>query len=190
MSLQNNFMKDLMQAWIREIPEITTFTKPSLYEKTIQKKDADAFLLLLYIQDNYANNADKNILKKRDFLRSAINAGCPDIVALLLDSKNININQQDANGRNPLITAVQSENLEIVSLLLDVPGINTELCNKAQQTPLSIAITKNNPAMVKVLLDAGADHNAIVNNETLLAIATRRGFTEIVEILTQAANSA
>ncbi|AXK61119.1 ankyrin repeat domain-containing protein [Candidatus Chromulinivorax destructor] len=190
MADKNNFMKKFIDSWIDKIPAIKKYVTLHSYHTIIRANDSDAFLLLLYLQDNYADDADQEKLKISNYLITASQNGSLDIVVLLLRQQNIAINEQNSNGITPLIAAIQSGNLEIVSLLLSVPGIDTEIANRNKWTPLYIAIFKNNPAMVKLLLDAGAHHHITIHNETLLDIATRKGYTQIVEFLTQAQNNA
>lgn len=190
MAAQNKFMKKFIDRWIMDkMPTSKEYVKNYYYNTLIWANDSDAFLLLLYIKDNYADAADKEKLKISNFLITASQKGSLDIVALLLRQQNITINEQNSSGITPLIAAINSGNLEVVSLLLSAPGIDTELPPFNQCTPLCIAIRKNNPAMVKLLLDAGAHHHVIIHNSTLLDIATERGYTQIVELLTQAQNN-
>ena len=73
----------------------------------------------------------------------------------VIDTKNLDLNQQDQDGNTALIYAVVNQKPDHVALLLD-RGVDPNLANNGGGTPLAYAFGQ--PEIEQMLIDAGA-HN-------------------------------
>ena len=106
----------------------------------------------------------------------------------ILDSKNVNVNIKDENGRTPLDYALQYSSPEIINRILDLNGdINAK--DKNNSTPFMYAFDvlslKNKPEMIKIInrmLDLNPDVNVKDNSDgwTPLTLAISFSDTEII----------
>ncbi|XP_043484103.1 putative ankyrin repeat protein RF_0381 isoform X2 [Leptopilina heterotoma] len=113
-------------------------------------------------------------------LRCAINEGNAETVKELLQ-KEININDQDRDGKTILYHAVNAGNLLIVEEILKYrPDINEE------KYALHIAVENGHKEIVELLLEPkfGAEINCKNDNgNTPLYVSARKGNTEIFKML-------
>jgi len=107
-----------------------------------------------------------------------------------------NPNPDDHAGFPPLVAAISCANprpgspgrqdvADILRLLLEF-GADPNQRGINDYTPLHMAVGERSVTAIRILLDAGADRNArtrIDDFETPLEMATRAGFTEIVNLL-------
>lgn len=107
--------------------------------------------------------------------------------------EHIDLNQSDAKGRTPLVTAASTGSVPIARILLDA-GADVNVGGKRVPTvlftprsgykPLTQAVDVGNVEMIRFLLSHGADPNAKDDeNESVFLAAVRYGNLEIVDIL-------
>ncbi|WP_338966784.1 ankyrin repeat domain-containing protein [Spiroplasma endosymbiont of Lonchoptera lutea] len=112
---------------------------------------------LLIILNNKNSEMINDFLMDWSPLQYAIFHGNLDIVKLLLEN-GANINLQNNNGNNALITAVENGHTDIVKLLLK-NGADINHQNKFGITPLITAATYGELDIMKLLLEKGANIN-------------------------------
>jgi len=120
-----------------------------------------------------------------------------EFIKLVLDS-GADVNLGNKNGNTPISVALARGDSEILQLLIDYGGeINTK--NGMNVTPLYQAIQGNQASIVlafgnnepkleniKILINAGADVNAVCNNESILDLAYEIKNEEVIKILKDA----
>eukprot|EP01062_Namystynia_karyoxenos_P031595 TRINITY_DN23433_c0_g1_i1.p1 TRINITY_DN23433_c0_g1~~TRINITY_DN23433_c0_g1_i1.p1 ORF type:complete len:1217 (+),score=319.22 TRINITY_DN23433_c0_g1_i1:87-3653(+) len=117
--------------------------------------------------------------------------GHTDVLRALAAVPATNLQQCRRDGRAPLHIAVQCGHADSVSFLISA-GADPNLEGKGPgqgNTPLGLACFMGHPAVVAVLLAAGADVNAAdakFRGETPFAIATRKGHTQVADLLRRA----
>ena len=74
-----------------------------------------------------------------------------NLAKFLIESKKININEQNKNGDTPLHKAVQLSNYKLVNLLLE-NNANTNIQNNQNETPLHFAANIGDYKIIKLLL--------------------------------------
>ncbi|WP_338967567.1 ankyrin repeat domain-containing protein [Spiroplasma endosymbiont of Lonchoptera lutea] len=137
---------------------------------------------LLIILNNKNSEMINDFLMDWSPLQYAIFHGNLDIVKLLLEN-GANINLQNNNGNNALITAVENGHTDIVKLLLK-NGADINHQNKFGITPLITAATYGELDIMKLLLEKGANINH--QNKfgiTPLITAATYGKLDIVKLL-------
>lgn len=82
----------------------------------------------------------------------------------------------------PLFIAAEHGHIEAVRLLLD-KGANPNLKYTLNGTPLCAAVYHNHADVVSLLLSRGADFTIKNNDETVLKIARKRQYQDIVNLL-------
>ena len=82
--------------------------------------------------------------------------GHTDIVAILLGTPGIHINQHNNINQTPLNIASDNGNTEIVRLLLQQPNIDLNKQDDWNDSPLGAAKKKNHTEIIQLLTDAGA----------------------------------
>ena len=113
----------------------------------------------------------------------SLEAVCPStqIIKLLLAAGSL-INEQDAFGMTPLLTAAQS-NFHALRILLE-HGAEINTCDNDGETSLMIAITYSQYDIVQLLLQEGARYDqANKSSMTALHHAARFGSIRTMEIL-------
>jgi ankyrin repeat protein len=112
------------------------------------------------------------------------------VVALLV-THGANVSIRSKRGESALADAARRGDLEAARLLLD-KGADVNIVDYRGYTPLILAaqFDRDSPELVRLLLSRGADVNAVAEGLTALTIAERRGETELVRILRQAAATA
>ena len=107
-----------------------------------------------------------------------------DVSALQqLIASGANLEQQDAKGRTPLMTAAAQGHTQIATVLLDA-GADVNATNPRGGTPLMYAVVSGNPETVRILLSRGANINqAGANGWTAMMIAAAKGRKEIAQML-------
>lgn len=105
------------------------------------------------------------------------------IVRLLIETKEIDLGQEDWRGRSALHLAVMHSDVEITQMLLN-KGADVNAADKSGTTPLSTAVSLGNLRTVEMLLDKGADTHAADNKgRTPLTIAVAEGYESIAEMV-------
>ncbi len=123
---------------------------------------------------------------RRDALSSAVIAGDPEIVKLLL-TKDTDVNARGFAGGTLLMLAADGDS-SLVKFLVE-RGADVNLKDDEGTTALMKAVTsyhKTNTAAMKYLIDRGADVNDSNNKgETALILAVKKGNPEMVKILVE-----
>ena len=139
-----------------------------------------------------AHGADLRIQDQRG--RSALNhdqgsldskEGYESVVRILI-SHGADVNNRTSDGFTPLMGAARIGDLSAAALLIDHGAVVNIKCatGLSGYTPLHIATAGDHAQVVKLLVDHGADINATNDvGETALIIAKKKGYEEIVAIL-------
>ena len=129
-------------------------------------------------------NVNLGTLKGSTALCIAAQLGREEVVKLLLEVSNININASKFDGTTPLIGAVVTNFPGIVELLIK-RGANVNIPFKDGTPALSMVAELDNIEMARVLLRTPdiQINRAGRDRLTALAIASRKGHKEIVELL-------
>jgi ankyrin repeat protein len=85
----------------------------------------------------------------------AAEKGHEGVVALLLDTGNVDVNSRDTIRFTPLLWAARGGYEAIVRLLLDTGKVDVNSEDKNAQSPLSWAAGEGHEAVVRLLLDTG-----------------------------------
>ena len=107
------------------------------------------------------------------------------IGTLKLIRSGANVNEADANGSTPLMTACRWADLAMVKLLL-ANGANANQPRTAKgRTPLMVACAYYSGILItKALVEKGADVNAVANDgTTALMLAAKNAKLDVVEYL-------
>jgi ankyrin repeat protein len=121
--------------------------------------------------------SDQNSLLPFDY---ALLQGEAEEVELLMAATNAlrsELDQQDENGRTPLIRAVILGNIAVVKDLL-AQGANTDIRDKQLHSALSLAIKKNRDDIAEILVSNGAEYSKAIKAKTApqLLKAIERGY--------------
>jgi ankyrin repeat protein len=116
-----------------------------------------------------------NHVKGEDLLHQAIIENSPVVVQFLV-SHGVNLNAPDANGKAPLIVAIEKEYSNIADMLIQAKA-NLEIRRQSDNySPLEIAISMNNNYIATQLLFANANPNSgRPGQPNLLALALNKG---------------
>ena len=87
------------------------------------------------------------------------------VVALLLETPNIDVNQKDDKGRSALHQSVTCGNNEALGLLLNASGIDVNIVDKKGRSALHEAASDNNIEALEQLLDVSSIDVNIVDND-------------------------
>jgi pectate lyase len=103
-------------------------------------------------------------------------------------NQGIAVDLKDTNGRTPLYYGVLAGNAELVRFLAE-QGADVNVQEQGSQaTPLRHAVVRQDKDIVEILLVHGADIDISDRRGlTPLDLARRRGYAEIIELLTKAA---
>jgi ankyrin repeat protein len=144
------------------------------------------------LKDAQINAVDPLLLHFNNFFMTIKSFnGHKEIVKMLLQEKNIEINQQDRDGSTALIEASAKGHKEIVQLLLQEKNIDI---NKQDiwdgSTALMLASKYGQKEIVEILLQK---NNIEINQQveygnTALMLASQKGHKEIVQMLLQDKN--
>ena len=133
------------------------------------------------------NGADVNTFDRGGWtpLHTAVAENKKDMVQWLLAHK-ADVNAMTKDGQSPLYVAARNSYLNLVELLL-ANGADVNASGFDGWTPLHAAVVEaNNQDIVELLLTKKAYVNAADNEgRTPLHMASRRGYTNIVELLRQ-----
>lgn len=142
--LKRNFSKSIEVDYVYEDPDNKT-----LLDIACSSKNKSKFVELLL---KYGANVNlQNKVLKKGPIHLAVLASDSDTFQLLVDCKNIDINQPDRAGDTALHLAAQQQKEDFVKLLLEHPDIEVNKTNKKNQTALHIAISKNNRQITELL---------------------------------------
>lgn len=117
----------------------------------------------------------------------------PEIIQLVVEnteilemclSAGINANISDADGRTPLVYAVETGLRDSVKILLD-QGANPDMVTGSNDTPLLLAAEYDYIPIAGLLIEAGADVNAVSSKtgDTPLMTAVRKGSLDMMKAL-------
>ena len=101
--------------------------------------------------------------------------------SLLLTKAGCMINQENTNGKTPLIIAIWYYKINVINELI-ARGVNVNHCTKNNVTALWTAADKKDENLMKILLDAGANPN-IGRPALVTCVAERYPSVECVKIL-------
>ena len=168
-------------AWRHVLVQVTNVVQFSCLKGLVSLLDH----ALEYCQD-HAQMIDMPQLDGMTPLILAAFGGSPAVVKRLLQTRKVNINLRDANGRTPLSWAAIKGYETIAQMLLQA-GAKVEAQNKEGRTPLFWAAGYGHVACVKVLLKAGAKIEAQDEiGQTPLSYAAQSGCEACVQLLLQA----
>ena len=116
--------------------------------------------------------------------------GHSEVVKLLLDKKDIQVNQGDRCGATPLIHAAKKGHLEVVKLLLERDNIHVNQGDKYGYTPLSLAAMQGRSELLKLLLEKDdiQVNQGDIWGDTPLYKAVIGGHREIIKLLQRERN--
>ena len=109
------------------------------------------------------------------------------ILRLLLLERNLDVNEQDADGRTIMHWVAKVDSTAVVQLLLD-QGADLTLRDRDGRTPMHIAAFCRCPSALTLLLDSLEEYNinsTDSSGNTLLHLAARAGYAGIVSDLIQ-----
>lgn len=75
-----------------------------------------------------------------------------NVIKMFLETKSININAQNNDGKTPLYLAIEKNNLDIVELLLEESTIDINISDNFMKSPLMVAYENNFYDIVFMLL--------------------------------------
>jgi ankyrin repeat protein len=138
------------------------------------------------IQNISINHAKKN---GNTALHIASVRGHRDVVALLLQCKQITVDARNSQDVTPLIMASQEGYIEIVEMLLHHDA-QVNLRSKKGTTALFAASAFGHTQVVTLLLRHGADPSVMTDDGfSAIAIAYQEGYDDIKEILLQVSSN-
>jgi ankyrin repeat protein len=114
-------------------------------------KDVVAFLLEKGIDVNQTDKYDE--IMWATALMYASQEGHAEVVKMLIQHKNIDINQQNENGKTALMLASERGHEDIVKMLLEKENIEINQGDKDGWTALMLASRKGHDKIVKMLLE-------------------------------------
>ena len=97
--------------------------------------------------------ANVNIEKDKTGLMHAVRYKNNSVVALLLKTPNIDVNQRDDYRRCALHWAVTKENNEALKLLLNAPGVDVNIVDNSRKSVLHRAVLADNIEALELLLN-------------------------------------
>lgn len=121
--------------------------------------------------------------------QAAVQGDIPALQSFL--ANGVNVDQMEDEGYTPLIYAAQEGQNNVVEFLLN-NGANVNATNLYGWTPLMAAVAGGHVDTVKLLLERGVEVKAkagVLTNppeDTAIAIATRKGYFDIVGLLKEA----
>lgn len=107
------------------------------------------------------------------------------ILRLMLLERNLDVNEQDADGRTIMHWVATVDSTSVIYMLLD-QGADLTLRDRDGRTPMHIAAFCRCPSVLTLLLDNAEDYNinsADSSGNTLLHLAARAGYGSIVSDL-------
>ena len=121
-------------------------------------------------------------------LHQACDGGHVDVARKLVTEYGADVNARDNNDNTPLTLAAYFGKIEVVRMFITEFHVNMETKGKLGGTALHKACFSGKEDVVRMLVsEFGADVNARDNqNKTPLDIATSKGFSAIVDVLSQA----
>ena len=107
------------------------------------------------------------------------------VVKLLLENRDVNINEVSENGPTLMIHAASRGYDKMVKILLEKEQIRVNQANKDGKTPLIIAAYKGHDKVVKILLEKEqiCVNQADKNDQTPLITAAWEGHVKVVKML-------
>lgn len=130
---------------------------------------------------NGADANDKNEAGGTALMMAAIKGQQEILQALISGGATVNVKNKE--GWTPLMYAAWNGHTTVVRTLVD-KGADVDAKNQEGWTPLLCAVWKGNTAAVQTLLSHGASAQAKnKDGETALQLATRRKYSEIIQLL-------
>lgn len=172
---------NLIHSFLKQFKEIRYNNLYEIIEKTCENGN---FELFRYFERNKFNKTKFDnlfLLHKSTFSESE------DIVQLLLTRKNLDIDQKDdLNGETAFHIACQSSSSEVSRILMNhYCDINSQ-STKTGHTGLHFACENRNLKIINIILEQPrliVDIKDNVYFETVLHVAARRGFDDIILLL-------
>lgn len=142
-------------------------------------------LMIFSSKTNQTQTIDQTAIIRKKFaeVNTAITDG--DMVALTKLLRDANFEAEDENGYNLLDIGIHSGNREVVQMMLTC-GAKVDKIKSNGETSIFEAVRKHNLPMLEFLVSKGADltlNFSGSNHETILGIAAKNGFLDIVKYL-------
>ncbi|XP_067141743.1 ankyrin repeat domain-containing protein 7-like [Centruroides vittatus] len=118
--------------------------------ETIQRKSASTAKLSILSTIDSTLQAREQKRTKSSLLHMAISQGKKDIVSNLL-SEDLDVNDQDAEGRTPLMNAVEYKQYDLLNYLIE-QGAEVDHIDKNGNTALHIALDTGSYDMAHIIL--------------------------------------
>jgi cytochrome c len=116
-------------------------------------------------------------------IHDAAQKGDVAAIAAALDT-GANVNESDGTA-TPLYYAVRRGHFEAAKLLIE-RGADVNMPSALGALPLAPAAGRGKIEFIKLLLDHGANPNSVIDSETVLHIAVKRGCLDCVKALVEA----
>jgi ankyrin repeat protein len=126
-----------------------------------------------------------DIIYGKSLLSRATRDGNEEVIRLLLERKDVDVNNQDADGQYALQIATKQHLNSIVELLLGAENIDTNSKDVYGSTALTLAASGDNATAVRLFLQREDIRINSTNNDgkTALIAATEMGHESIVQML-------
>lgn len=172
---------NLLYTFLKQFKEIRFSSELEVLEIACQNGNFELFRFFNRNKFNRTKFLSLFLLHKSTYSESE------DIVQLLLNRKEIDIDQKDdKNGQTAFHIACQNSSHEVSRILMNhYCDINAQ-CNKKGYTGLHFACENGHLKIINIILEQlnlMVDIKDKINYETPLHIASRRGFQEIVLLL-------
>lgn len=143
-------------------------------------KDNDPFEFIDHL-NGFHHYDYKDETTGNSLLHECINyCNYPALIELL--SKGANFNIQNNQSLTPLHIAIWKGYLHLAAPLLKA-GADVDAHDAEGRVPLYFAVERGDVRSMRLLLDFHADPNKIIRQKSLLAIASRRGYSAAIKLL-------
>ncbi|CAB3258050.1 unnamed protein product [Arctia plantaginis] len=134
-------------------------------------------------QDPYLATVDAKDDMGQTVLHAAVRTNWTDGVCIALGA-GASVFMKANDGDSPIHSAAAVGDIHILQHILSVAKYAIDYRNQKGQTALFVAIMQNNLEIVKILIDNGASLSIVLpDHQTVLHIAARYGYTDILEYL-------
>jgi ankyrin repeat protein len=138
---------------------------------------------VLIARDSQLDSLDDN---QRSILWHSVDKGLAKTTALLIDSREIEINQTDVKGHSALTQAVINGHFDIVRMLISA-GADVGTLTNEKNSLLMLAVLSRSQAVVEFLLTREIDVNARDSvGDTALMLAASTAQNRMIEMLVNA----
>ncbi|KAL7955690.1 ankyrin [Trichoderma compactum] len=161
-----------------------------LYE-AVKKKNSKLVQQLVTLGANVNTNVNSRAAKRSTLLIEAIRLQDRDTALVLLNAE-AKPDEQDANGKSPLLYAIKSGDKALVWLLISKNSVVESLSSRTNtrnstyiQGPLEVALRHKDNSTAYLLCEHGASPNTVIDNKkrTLLQWAIQQNNIRAVRLL-------